>query len=132
MADVSKTFTVDRPEEVNRTFATAYNSGSLDNLLSLYESEAHLVDQENTVSVGLNAVSDLLQKNLLKLGGEMISKSQYVITANDIALICANWVITTTNLNGEKVEVRGKSVVIVRRQSDGSWKYLIDHPFGAG
>lgn len=131
MSNQSTVFTVDRPEDMNRIFATAYNSGLLDNLLNLYEPEARLATPEKTIRTGLTEISDSLQ-NLLKLGGEMRSENQYAITANDIALIGASWIITTTNnLTGEKMEVRGQSAEIVRRQANGSWKYLIDHPFGA-
>ena len=130
MLDKPNTFVVNRPEDINRIFAIAYNSGNLDGLLSLYETEARLVNHSNAIRIGTTAIRDTLH-DLLKLGGQMISENQYAIVADNIALIRANWTIVKIDLNGEKTEVRGQSAEIVRRQTDGSWKYVIDHPFGA-
>ena len=34
--------------------------------------------------------------------------------------------------NGNTVEMEGNGVEIVRRQADGTWKFIIDNPWGSG
>lgn len=36
-----------------------------------------------------------------------------------------------TDGDGNAVDLRGVTSELLRRQADGSWKYVIDHPFGA-
>jgi ketosteroid isomerase-like protein len=31
----------------------------------------------------------------------------------------------------DAVDVQGASAEVIRRQPDGTWRYVIDHPFGA-
>ncbi len=48
----------------------------------------------------------------------------------DIALITAKWELTGTGADGKPVQLAGQSFEVARRQADGSWRYLIDSPWG--
>ncbi|MDQ3064162.1 MAG: DUF4440 domain-containing protein [Acidobacteriota bacterium] len=123
-------FIVASPGEINETFAKAFNSGSVENLLALYEPEAVLVNRKGESLVGLNAIRQELT-NLLALGGTMISENQYAFQMEDIALLRARFVLKTVSAQGEPLEIIGNTSEVVRRQADGNWLYIIDHPFGA-
>ncbi len=56
-----------------------------------------------------------------KLGG---------VEASDLALVTTVWSFTGTGLDGEPVKLAAKSADVLRRQVDGSWRFLIDNPWG--
>ena len=49
-----------------------------------------------------------------------------MITAgDDLAVLYNDWTITASGLS-----LSGKAIEVVRRQPDGTWKFVIDDPFG--
>lgn len=119
-----------RPEEMNEYFAKAYNSGEVDNLNNLFETNAKVVRKNGEVITGINKIN-AEHLNLLKLGGKMTSNNKYCVEIENIALLRADWKIETHNESGEILEIKGSSTEIVRKQKDGSWLYIVDNPFGA-
>lgn len=118
-----------KPEDMNKTFAQAYNSGNVDNIDLLFESEAKVVTYDNSTISGQKEYHQE-HLNLLKIGGKMISINQSCIVFENIALLSAEWKINTWNEDGEPLEISGKSTEVIRKQNDGTWLYVIDNPFG--
>jgi len=120
-------FKVNMPHEMNQTFARAFNTRDIDNLMALYEENAVLrIDTEKTFA-GKIVIEIELQK-LLLLPGKMFSRNNFCIEHGDIALLRADHSIVKTD--GTTI-FSGSSAEVVRRQSDGSWLYIIDHAMGA-
>ena len=120
-------FKVNIPHEMNQTFARAFNSRDIDNLMALYEEKAVLrIDAEKTFT-GKAAIAVELQK-LLTMPGKMLSHNNFCIEYGDIALLRADHAIVDTD--GATI-FSGSSAEVVRRQSDGTWLYIIDHAMGA-
>jgi ketosteroid isomerase-like protein len=80
--------------------------------------------------VGIQAIRAVLQGFLVRKGKIEI-ETQSVIQAGDIALLRSRWRLTGSGADGKPIETAHSSTEVVRRQPDGSWRYLIDHPFGA-
>jgi len=118
-----------KPEDMNNTFTQAYNSGNVDNIDLLFESEAKVVTYDKSTISGQKEYHQE-HLNLLKLGGKMTSINQSCIIFEDIALLSAAWKINTWNEDGEPLEISGKSTEVIRKQNDGTWLYVIDSPFG--
>jgi len=55
----------------------------------------------------------------------MASTNRYAVVHDDIALVGADWVI---DLEDGSTPIRGSTAEVLRRQPDGSWRYVIDHP----
>ncbi len=120
-------FKVIRPSDMNETFARAFNSRRLENLLALYEDNAiHKVDGSETVCRGKREISLELER-LLQSPGSMVSVNNFCIQHEDIALLRADWVLR----DADKTIASGSTAEIVRRQADGSWLYIVDHAAGA-
>ena len=120
-------FKVNMPHEMNQTFARAFNSRDIDNLMALYEEKAVLrIDAKKTFT-GKAAIAVELQK-LLTMPGKMLSHNNFCIEYGDIALLRADHAIVDTD--GATI-FSGSSAEVVRRQSDGTWLYIIDHAMGA-
>lgn len=120
-------FKVTEPQLMNETFARAFNSRRIENLLSLYELGATLlVDGSGRSFTGLDAITEELTR-LLTAPGTMISRNNFCVCHGDIALLRADFALR----DGERTIVAGSTAEIIRRQDDGSWLYLIDHAAGA-
>ncbi|HKY21785.1 MAG TPA: hypothetical protein VJM31_11275 [Vicinamibacterales bacterium] len=120
-------FKVNMPHEMNQTFAHAFNTRDLNNLMALYEDKAVLrIDAEKTFTG--KAVIAIELRKLLLLPGKMLSHNNFCIEHGDIALLRADHSI----VNADGVTIfSGSSAEVVRRQPDGSWLYIIDHAMGA-
>ncbi|MER9316217.1 nuclear transport factor 2 family protein [Mesorhizobium sp. M0659] len=119
-----KTYT---PNEMNETFARAFNSRDLNNLLSLYEPDAILlVDGSGARATGLEAIGRELTK-LLQAPGIMVSQNNFCVVHGDVALLRADFALR----DGDTVIASGSTAELIRRQVDGSWLYVIDHAAGA-
>jgi len=120
-------FKVYTPSEMNETFARAFNSRTLENLVSLYEPDAILlVDGSGERAAGLEAIGRELAK-LLQAPGTMVSKNIFCVVLGDMALLRADFVLR----DGATVVASGSTAEVIRRQADGSWLYAIDHAAGA-
>ena len=123
--------TAERPEEVIELFAASLNRGDVDAAITLYESDAAFAPQPGEEVTGLGAIRDALQQFAAlkpRLRGEITN----VLTAGDVALVHNRWQLEGTQPDGSPVEMRGHSADVLRRASDGSWRILIDDPWGAG
>ena len=54
-----------------------------------------------------------------------------VIVEGDLAVHIAPWTMTGTDPEGKTVAGEGLSIAVLRRQPDGSWKMVIDNPYGS-
>lgn len=116
------------PRLMNETFARAFNSRNMGALLALYEPDAVLRSATGDRSlVGRDAVAGELQ-GLLHVPGTMTSLNRFCLRHGDLALLRADWQIVD---DAGAVVASGSSAELVRRQGDGTWLYIIDHPTGA-
>ncbi len=119
-----------KPADMNSAFAEAFNSGNIENLLSLYETNAVLVPVPGQVAEGIQAIRAALEE-LPALKGHMKSDNQYALVQGDIALLRAKVHLVGTGPDGNRLEINNHTTEVVRRQADGSWLYILDHPYGA-
>ncbi len=125
-----KIMPINKPEDAHSLFAEAFNSGDVDSIMALYEHEAMLVPKPGQVVKGTHSIREALQ-NFLALKGRINAETQYVIRAGDIALLRAKWNLVGTGPDGKSIEMKGNCTEIIRRQPEGNWLFVIDHPFGA-
>jgi ketosteroid isomerase-like protein len=62
--------------------------------------------------------------------GKLDLKVSRVLEVNDLALVAGDWSFTGTGPNGEPVRLEAKNADVLRRQADGSWRFVIDNPWG--
>jgi ketosteroid isomerase-like protein len=119
-------FTVERPEAFNVTWARAFNTRELANLLALYEDDAILADATRTVR-GKGEIASFLGE-FLKVPGTLSGRNNFCLQLGDLALLRADWVLRDPD--GNPI-ISGSSAEIIRRQPEGNWLYAIDHAAGA-
>jgi ketosteroid isomerase-like protein len=121
-----------KPEDIHKLWAEAFDAGDLEALLSLYEPTARIVPKPGEPAVG--GSPEVLREVLsgfLAVRGTIEIKTTSVIETGELALLCSEWRLRGTSPHGRAVDVTHRSAEVVRRQPDGTWRYLIDNPFGA-
>ena len=117
------------PKEFLISYVKKFNSGDISSLISLYETEACFVSQEGEVVKGIENVRQRLQ-SFINMSGRIESKVIGVVQTNDIALVNTEWSFNGSGPDGKAVTITGKATDVLRQQSDGTWRILIDNPWG--
>jgi uncharacterized protein (TIGR02246 family) len=119
-----------RPEDVDTQFAQALNAGNLDALAAIYEPQATLMSSPGTLVTGTAAIREALA-GFVAGKPKMTLTAKVVAQSGDLAVTTAKWELAMTGPDGKPAQMAGQSVEVVRRQSDGTWRAVIDLPFGA-
>ena len=117
------------PEEVLKSIVNGINTGNLDNLISLYEPEAAFATEPGSLVHGLTGIREALA-SFLAMKVTIDLKVTRVLEASGLALVTSDWSFTGTGSDGKPVQHAGKSADVLRRQADGSWRFVIDNPWG--
>ena len=117
---------VQTPGDMSPALAAAFNARDLDALAALYSEDGVLIDETGAQHRGVEAIKAAL-KDMLEAGGAMTSTPRLAVIVGDIALSGADWRLEPRD-GGEPLE--GRSLEVLRRQPDGSWRYVIDCPTG--
>lgn len=118
------------PQELHTLFVTAFNNSDLDAILALYEPGAALATQSGLTQVGMEKLGDSF-RTVIGMKGKMSIETAYAIEADGIALLRGVWSLESMTPVGKPVTMKGHGIEVARRQQDGSWLFVIDHPFGA-
>jgi ketosteroid isomerase-like protein len=112
--------------EIGAAFESAFNSGDLEALVSLYEKNCVFTPQPGVRVEGSEAVRQAL-KGFLESGMKMKIEPLFHIVAGDLALCSSKWTLT----GGGLPEMSGRTAEVLHRGADGGWRYLIDNPYSS-
>jgi uncharacterized protein (TIGR02246 family) len=110
------------------TFEAAFNTGDIEQVMALYEPDCVLVPEPGQQVAGTAAIRDALL-GFLAVKGKIKYASKRVLVNGDIALVNGHWDLNGTGPDGSPVSMSGDTSEIIRRQADGTWRYIIDDPF---
>lgn len=113
------------PAEFSAQFGAAFNSGSMEALMSLYCTDAVLVDSDGAEHRGLGAIADVLRP-IVARRCHMAITPRFVIEQGDTAMLSNDFQV----LNGPTTVVASSSFEVLHRDASGAWKLLLDHPYG--
>jgi uncharacterized protein (TIGR02246 family) len=109
--------------DIHRAVEEGVNSGDIEGLMALYADDARMVTMDGSIAEGHDAIREQWAW-LIEQDGEMQLQSHYAIELGDLAVLSNSW----TFRYGEE-EMSGTTAEVARREPDGSWLYVIDHPF---
>ena len=121
--------TASTPADCVAAAAAAITAGDIDAVLSYYEADAVLTPAGQPEASEIRG-HDALRTVFASWAGtdpRLTVDTQTVIEAGDIALALGSWTLTMNGPDGQ-LDLAGTYSDVVRRQSDGSWLYVIDRP----
>ena len=119
------------PEEVLNSVVEGINTGNLDSLMMLYETDACFASLPGQLAKSPETIRQSL-RSFIDINGKLDLKVKRVLQASDLALVISEWSFTGTRPDGNPVNLAAKkSVEVLRRQqADGTWRFVIDNPWG--
>lgn len=112
--------------ETVSAMTTAFAAGDIDRVMAAYEPEAAVVGQLGQ-PIGGDAALRAMFAEFVASGVNFTYGAHEVVVAGDTGLHMMSW--TAPGPDGPMTAL---SVAVLRRQPDGNWKMVIDHPFGDG
>jgi ketosteroid isomerase-like protein len=117
------------PEQVLASIVSGINSGDLDSLMPLYESDAAFATQPGSLAHGAAGVGEALT-GFISMNGTLDLEVTRVLEVDGLALVTGVWSFEGTGPDGEPVRLAARNADVLRRQVDGSWRFVIDNPWG--
>jgi uncharacterized protein (TIGR02246 family) len=117
------------PEQVLESIVSGINSGDLEALLPLYEREAAFATRPGSLAHGAPGIGEALA-GFISMKGTLDLEVTRVLEVDDLALVAGVWSFDGTGPDGEPVRLSARNADVLRRQSDGTWRFVIDNPWG--
>lgn len=117
------------PHTVLETIVDGINSGDLDSLIPLYEKEAAFATRPGSLAHGISGISEALG-GFISMKGTLDLEVTRVLEVDDLALVTGTWSFDGTGPDGEPVRLEANNADVLRRQADGTWRFVIDNPWG--
>ena len=117
------------PEEVLNSVIDGINAGDLDSLMTLYEPLACFASQPGQLAKSPEGIRESL-RGFIDMNGKLDLKVKRVLKASDLALVTSEWSFRGTGSDGKHVDITSKSADVLRQQPDGTWRFVIDNPWG--
>ena len=122
----------DRPEECNRLLLAALERGDIEASVQLYEPGAVLFVRSGALLSGHAAIRENNAGIIALKPTFHIEKIVTTLNAEgDIATTRMKARLEGSRPDGRHVTSELHTLEVLRRQADGSWRYVIDDPFGS-
>jgi uncharacterized protein (TIGR02246 family) len=119
------------PEDCDRLFAEAVNRGDAAAVAALYE-DAGVLALAGSVFTGPEQIRGVLEGMVATHARITMNVIKVLTGGGDVAVVYNDWHLTATGPDGKPQESSGKAIEVVRRQADGSWKFVVDDPNARG
>jgi len=115
------------PEESPANFAAAFNAGDRAAIIDFYEPGAMLIVEPGQPVTGHEAIGAVID-GFLATGGKISVTPSYCYVNGDMALTSLAWSLAGKDADGKPVDLgSGNTAEVMRRQPDGSWRYILDN-----
>jgi uncharacterized protein (TIGR02246 family) len=118
------------PEQVLNSVVEGINTGNLDSLMMLYETDACFASQPGQLAKSPETIRQSLRSFIDMKNGKLDLKVKRVLQTSDLALVTSEWSVSGTGPDGKPVNMAAKSADVLRQQADGTWRFVIDNPWG--
>lgn len=109
--------------EIHRLVEMAFNAGDAESLVALYEEDAAMATPDGTFVRGQAAIHEQWS-GFIALGGTIKMVTRHAVVVGDTALLSNDW-----HFVGAGMDLSSRTAEVARRQPDGTWRYVIDHPY---
>jgi uncharacterized protein (TIGR02246 family) len=120
------------PEDCDRILLDALQEGDIETSVALYEPDATLFSKSGEVMMGHDAIR---ANNAALIALKPTFHVEYIVSTmngdGSIATTRMKARLEGTRPDGRPVRSALHTLEVLRRQGDGSWRYVIDDPFGS-
>jgi len=118
------------PTDLSGQWREAFNAGDLHRLMAMYEPDAVLVPGPGAQPLHGHLAIQAALTTFIALHGQLRFTPRHWVGHGDLALGSVAFTLGGgRDGDGNPVQLQGTTAEVVRRQPDGTWKYVIDHPF---
>jgi uncharacterized protein (TIGR02246 family) len=117
------------PDEVLNSIVEGINTGNVESLMTLYEPEACFAFQPGQIIKGQQGIRQSLQ-GFVDMKGNLNLKVKRVLQTGNLALVISEWSFNGTGNDGNPVDLNETAADVLHQQSDGTWRFIIDNPWG--
>jgi ketosteroid isomerase-like protein len=117
------------PEKLLNLQVEEFNKSNISFLMTLYENDACFASKPGEVVKDLESIRQSLQ-SFIDVRVKLEAKVKRVLQASDLALIITEWSINGIESDGKPINLTGRGTVVLRQQSDGTWRIVIENPWG--
>ena len=118
-----------RPEDCDYLVAEYINSGNVEAAVDLYEPTATFMAEPGKPVTGHAAIREVMA-GFVAAKPRIEMKVPIVVRNGDLALIVSDYTLTSTDRDGKQTSSSARGTEVVRRQADGTWRFIIDNPTG--
>lgn len=118
------------PQGLMKLFSQLAEAGDISGLMDLYDVDAVFQPEFGVALSGHDQIRPASEEFLSLNPKITYTADPDVIVAGDIALVTNFWTMVATLPDGTVMNEGGTSADVVRRQTDGTWKVLVDQPRG--
>jgi ketosteroid isomerase-like protein len=116
------------PEGVIPSLIKRFNSGNVEAVMALYAPEAVFIAKDGRAITERTEIAARFQRDM-SLGLPLKAKVRHVFVGSDTAQIVVDWSLGDEGADAAQVHL-GSACDIVRRGTDGFWRYIIDNSQG--
>lgn len=120
------------PADCNRILLAALENGDIDTSVALYEPSAVLFKKSGNTMTGHDAIRE---NNAALIALRPKFTIEFIKTSisgdGSIATNRMKAVMEGSDQNGKIIRGAIHTLEVVRKQADGSWRYVIDDPYGS-
>jgi len=128
--NMDKMFDRTTTEGSARYFQDCVRKGDVEGALSCFDPDAIYVIAPGAQVTGKEEIRAALSRVCALMPDLQAQRSADFITG-DIAGWVDEWTLKATTPDGTRLELKGVSADVLRKQKNGNWAYLIDNPYGA-
>jgi uncharacterized protein (TIGR02246 family) len=118
-----------KPEDCDYLIAEYINSGNVAAAVDLYEPTATFMAEPGKPVSGHAAIRELMA-GMIAGKPRIAMKVPIVVRSGELALLVSDYTVTSTGPDGKQTSVSARGTEVVRRQADGTWRFVIDNPTG--
>ncbi len=113
-----------------KSMTSSLEKGDIDGIMSTYRDVAAIMFEPGQ-AVTDPAIARQIFSQMAAAKPEVTYAGHEVYVSGDTAIHISPWSMKGTAPDGSKIEQGGLSIAVLRLQSDGTWKMVIDNPYGA-
>ena len=114
-----------QPAELHERIRDGINAADVDALVNCYEADAVFIAEDGAQAAGLDEIRAAYEA-IVSFGGRLTVETRYVAERGELALMSNQYTFSMPGYSASWITAE-----VARRQTDGSWKYVVDHPYAA-